>query len=144
MSRSADSRCQRRCRVPSAVKSSVAPIYLFACLILGGSAQGIWQNMLLQLIGLGIIAWAAASGDAPLPKAARTLLLILIAGLAILILQLVPLPPSLWAHGLRARLAADYAILGQPLPWLPISLTPYATLNSLLGLIPPLAVFLAI
>ena len=67
--------------MPSAVKSAVAPAYLFACLLLGGSAQGIWQNMLLQLVGLAIIAWAAASGDEPLPKAARTLLLILVAGL---------------------------------------------------------------
>ena len=39
----------------------VAPLYLFACLILGGSAQGIWQNMLLQLAGVGLIAWTAAS-----------------------------------------------------------------------------------
>ena len=60
--------------MPSAVKSLVAPVYLLACLILGGSAQGIWQNMLLQLAGLAIIAWAAAAGDNPLPKAARTLL----------------------------------------------------------------------
>ena len=33
---------------------------------------------------------------------------------------------------------------GQPMPWLPVSLTPYATLNSLLGIISPLALFCAI
>ena len=130
--------------MPNAAKSSVAPLYLFACLILGGSAQGIWQNMLLQLTGLVIIAWAAVSGDDPLPKAARTLMLILIAGLAVVILQLVPLPSSLVAHSLRARLANDYTILGQSVPWLPISLTPYASLNTLLGIIPPVAVFCAV
>jgi O-antigen ligase len=130
--------------VPSAVKSLVAPVYLLACLILGGSAQGIWQNMLLQLAGLGIIAWAAAAGDDPLPRAARTLLLILVAGLVVVVLQLIPLPASVWADGLRARIAADYGLLGQPAPWLPISMTPYAALDSLLGVIPPLAVFCAI
>jgi O-antigen ligase len=130
--------------VPNAAKSSVAPLYLFACLILGGSAQGIWQNMLLQLTGLAIIAWAAVSGDQPLLKAARTLMLILIAGLVVVILQLVPLPSSLFSHGLRARLANDYTVFGQPVPWLPISLTPYASLNSVLGIIPPLAVFCAV
>jgi len=130
--------------VPNAVKSSVAPAYLFACLILGGSAQGIWHNAVLQLAGLAIIAWAAATGDEPLPKAARVLLLILVAGLAVVILQLVPLPASLWAHGLRARVAEGYALLGQPVPPLPISLTPYASLGTLLGIIPPLAVFCAI
>jgi O-antigen ligase len=130
--------------VPNAAKSSVAPIYLFACLILGGSAQGVWQNMLLQLAGLGIIAWAAAAGDDPLPKAARALFLILIAGVAVVLLQLIPLPASLWAHGPRGRIVGGYAILGQPTPWLPISLTPYETLNSLLSVIPPLALFCAI
>src|SRR5438309_6112031 len=112
ISPSAALRSQRRCPVPSAVKSLVAPVYLLACLILGGSAQGIWQNMLLQLAGLGIIGWAAATGDDPLPKAAKSLFLILIAGLAVVVLQLVPLPPAIWAHGLRARLAAGFALLG--------------------------------
>lgn len=129
--------------VPSAAKSAVAPAYLLACLILGGSAQGIWQNMLLQLLGLGIIAWAAATaGDEPLPKSARTLLLILMAGLAIVALQLIPLPPT--STGLRGRVADDYALLGHAAPWLPISLSPYATLDNLLGIIPPLAVVCAI
>jgi len=86
--------------VPSAARSAVAPVYLLACLLLGGSAQGIWQNALLQLAGLAIIAWAAVVGDEPLPKPARNLLLILVAGLAVVALQLVPMPHSLWAHGL--------------------------------------------
>src|SRR4051794_14015029 len=143
-SRLAALRSPRRCPVPSAVKSLVAPVYLLACLILGGSAQGIWQNMVLQLAGLGIIAWTAAAGDDPLPKAGKALFLILMAGIAVVVLQLVPLPPDIWAHGLRARIAEGYALLGQPVPWLPFSLTPYAPLNSLLGIIPPLALFCAI
>jgi O-antigen ligase len=130
--------------VPNAAKSSVAPIYLFACLILGGSAQGIWQNALLELVGLAIIAWAAASDEQPLPNSARVLLLILVAGLAVVVLQLIPLPASLWAHGMRARIAEGYGLLGQPIPALPISLTPYNSLNSLLGVIPALALFCAI
>ena len=39
--------------MPRTAKSFVAPAYLLACLILGGSAQGVWQNMVLQLLGLG-------------------------------------------------------------------------------------------
>jgi len=130
--------------VPSLVKSSVAPAYLLACLILGGSAQGIWQNTLLQLAGLGIIAWAAATGDEPLPKSAQALMLILIAAFVIVVLQLIPLPASLWAHGLRMRIAEGYSLLGRPVPSLPLSLTPYASLSTLLAIIPPLAVFCAI
>jgi O-antigen ligase len=130
--------------VPSLVKSSVAPAYLLACLILGGSAQGIWQNTLLQLAGLGIIAWAAATGDDPLPKSAQALMLILIAAFVIVVLQLIPLPASLWAHGIRMRIAEGYSLLGRPVPSLPLSLTPYASLSTLLAIIPPLAVFCAI
>ena len=130
--------------MPSLVKSSVAPAYLLACLILGGSAQGIWQNTLLQLAGLGIIAWAAATGDEPLPKSAQALMLILIAAFVIVVLQLIPLPASLWAHGLRMRIAEGYSLLGRPVPSLPLSLTPYASLSTLLAIIPPLAMFCAI
>ena len=130
--------------MPSLVKSSVAPAYLLACLILGGSAQGIWQNTLLQLAGLGIIAWAAATGDEPLPKSAQALMLILIAAFVVVVLQLIPLPTSLWAHGLRMRIAEGYSLLGRPVPSLPLSLTPYASLSTLLAIIPPLAMFCAI
>ena len=130
--------------MPSLVKSSVAPAYLLACLILGGSAQGIWQNTLLQLAGLGIIAWAAATGDDQLPKSAQALMLILIAAFVVVVLQLIPLPASLWAHGLRMRIAEGYSLLGRPVPSLPLSLTPYASLSTLLAIIPPLAMFCAI
>jgi O-antigen ligase len=118
---------------------------LFACLILGGSAQGIWQNALLQLVGLGIIAWAAAApAEEPLPARTRPLLLLFGAAVLIVVLQLVPLPPSLWAHGSRVRIAEGYQILGRPVPSLPISLTPYESLSTLLCLIPPLAMFCAV
>ena len=131
--------------MPSAARSAVAPLYLFACLLLGGSAQGIWGNMLLQLAGVAIIAWAAAApADAPLPRAAKAILLLAIVAIAVVVLQSVPLPPSFWAHGARARIVEGYQLLDLPVPALPISLTPYASLSALLGLIPPLAVFCSI
>lgn len=131
--------------MPSLARSAVAPLYLFACLILGGSAQGVWQNMVLQLFGVVIIAWAAAARtEGPMPRSARLLLLIVILAIAIVALQEVPLPPAIWAHGSRARIAEGYQLLGAPLPPLPLSLTPYGSLNSLLGIIPPLAISTAI
>ena len=131
--------------MPNAARSAVAPLYLFACLLLGGSAQSIWGNMLLQLAGVAIIAWAAvAPADAPLPRAAKALLLLAIVAVAVVALQAVPLPPSFWAHGARARIAEGYQLLGVPVPSLPVSLTPYASLSELLCLIPPLAIFCAI
>jgi O-antigen ligase len=128
------------------VRESVAPLYLFLCLILGGSAQGIWANMLLQLIGIAIIAWAAVGGAGePLVPAARRLLVLAMIAIAVVALQLIPLPASVWAHvGGRQAFAADYALLGLQTPAFPISLTPYRSLDSLLGLIPPLAIICAI
>ncbi|HKP33532.1 MAG TPA: hypothetical protein VJT70_01965, partial [Sphingomicrobium sp.] len=131
--------------MPSATRSAVAPLYLLACLLLGGSAQGIWQNALLQVAGLVIIAWAAAFPPVEaLPREARPLLLLAMAAVAVVAVQAVPLPPSFWAHGARARIAEGYELLGQAPPSLPVSLTPYASLAALLCMIPPLAMFCAI
>ena len=125
-------------------RSAVAPLYLFACLLLGGSAQGIWQNAVLQLGGIVLIAWAAATGTPePMPRRAKALLLLAIAAIAIVALQLVPLPQSLWPQLGRARIAEGYQLLGQPVPRLPLSLTPAASMSTLLCIIPPLALFCA-
>jgi len=131
--------------VISRARVLVAPCYLFACLIIGGSGQGIWQNMVLEFVGVGLIAWAAAqaTGDA-LVSPARQALLIAILGIAVVALQLIPLPASLWPHlGARAPIADGYRALGLAVPPEPLSLTPYQSLDSLLGLIPPLAIFCA-
>ena len=132
--------------MPRTLHQAVAPLYLLMCLVLGGSAQGIWGNMLLQLAGVGIIAWAAAAPrDEPLPRPARQLLWILIIALAVVAIQLVPLPASLWPHlGGRQEIAEGYRLLGLATPALPLSLAPYETLATLLTLIPPIALFCAI
>ena len=122
-----------------------APAYLVACLILGGSAQGVWQNMILQLAGIVILAWAAvATTENELTQPARQLLVLGLVVLAFVVLQLVPLPRMLWATGPRAAIGADFAAVAIPLPGMSLSVVPAATLTSLLGAIPPLALFCAI
>lgn len=129
----------------SGARAAVAPLYLLACLLFGGSAQGVWQNALLQIVGLAIIAWAAAWPPAGVfSRSARPGLWLAFAAIVVVALQCIPLPPSIWAHGARQPTAAGYALLGQPIPNLPLSLTPYKSLSSLLSLIPPLAIFCAI
>ena len=132
--------------MPKPILKAVAPLYLFLCLLLGGSAQGVWGNMVLQLLGVALLAWAAiARAPEPMPRPARHLLWLFLAGIAIVAVQFIPLPASLWTSlGGRGDLAAEYAALGLEPPSLPISLTPYAGLDSLLSLIPPLALALAI
>ena len=127
-------------------RTLVAPAYLLACLLLGGSAQGIWQNMLLQLAGIAIIAWAAMDrGTGTLPKRGRQMFLLAVIALALIAIQLIPLPPGFWATlGPRARVAEGFSALGVAVPPEPLSLTPAATLDCVLKLIPPLALFCAI
>jgi len=130
----------------SRYREAVAPAYLFLCLLLGGSAQGIWENMVLQLLGLAIIAWAAWLGAGHrVAQPARHLLLIALAAIALVALQMVPWPPAIWTRlGGREVIAEGYRILGMGAPWLPISVTPDRSLDALLWLIPPLALLVAI
>lgn len=126
----------------SSLREAVIPAYLFLCLVMGGSAQGIWFNAALQLLAVVIIAWALI---APLQRQAsvstKRLLSIVVLALLVAALHLVPLPPALWSS-LPGRdvVITGFAILGEPLPWLPVSLTPSDTLATLLRLLPPLAI----
>lgn len=128
------------------LRHSVAPFYLLLCLLLGGSAQGIWANMILQLLGILILAWAALDRRLEeLPRPARQLLGIAILGIGLVALQLLPLSDRIWSHlpG-RRPIAGDFQLLGMNHVVLPLALTPSGTLTSMLSLIPPLAVFAAI
>jgi O-antigen ligase len=130
----------------SVARQLVIPLYLFLCLLLGGSAQGIWAKMLLQLIGVGIITWALAERPAEkISPAARQMLWLGGAAIALVLLYLVPLPPAVWTElGGREAFAEGFRILGIPLPAMPVSLAPYRSIDALLSAIPPLAVFVGI
>jgi O-antigen ligase len=122
-------------------------LFLALCLLLGGgSGGGYWANVALQLLAIPLIAWGlVARRSAPLSSSARQLLLL--AGLALLLVlaQLVPLPPSIWTNlGGREDIVRGFEMLGQPLPWLPISLAPHRTVASALWALPALAVLFGI
>lgn len=127
------------------VRAFVAPAYLVACLVLGGSTQGIWQNMLLQLAGLAIIAWAALdTGGEPIAPAANQLLLLVIAFVVVVLLQTIPLPASAWVHlGPRERVAEGFHVLRLSPPSEPLSLSPASSLATLFAIIPSLALLCA-
>ena len=124
----------------------VVPAYLLLCLVLGGaSAAGLWANAFLQLLAIPILLWAYVDAEkVPVARAGRQLLMLAAAAVLVAIVQLVPLPPAVWANlpG-REPVAEAFRLLGQPLPWLPVSLAPYQTLMALLWLLPALAVLLA-
>ena len=126
---------------------AVIPAYLVLCLLLGGaSAAGFWANMVLQLVAVPILFWSViAERSAPIPTPGRQLLALLLLAVAVILAQLVPLPPSLWtALPGRGSVAEGFQLLGEPLPWMPISLSPYRTIASALWLLPAAAVLMGI
>lgn len=120
------------------------PGYLLLCLLLGGSQRDIWPNAVLQLLAVLLIGFAVLrDAPEPLTRASKQLLTLILAGFVIVLLQVVPLPPGLWSNlpG-RAGLHDSYDLLGGPLPWLPVSLAPYSTVDSLTWCLPPLAILI--
>lgn len=128
------------------LRSAIVPLFLLACLLLGGSTRSVWPNMALQLSAIAILAWVAlASPRAQSGLPGRSLAYLCYATVALVLLQLIPLPPAVWrALPGRETIALGYELLGQPLPWLPLSLAPYDTMDSALWLLPPMAIISAI
>ena len=125
-------------------KEMILPAYLLLCLLAGGSSQAIWGNALLQLLAVAILGWAMLAPDPqPASLAGRRLLQIVAAAVGLLLVQLIPLPPAVWtALPGRALVGQGFEMLGMPLPWLPISLSPVDTLTAALTLLPPLALLI--
>ncbi|HJS41460.1 MAG TPA: O-antigen ligase family protein [Sphingomicrobium sp.] len=129
----------------SRARQAILPGYVLLCLLIGGSAQGMWGNAILQLGAIALLAWAALTREPQsIARAGRWLLGIVGALLILFVVQLIPLPPDLWVvlPG-RAQFAEGFSMLGMPPPWLPISQSPYDTATTAMTLLPPLAVLVA-
>jgi O-antigen ligase len=110
-----------------------------------GGGQGGLGDLLAQLLGSGLlamVAWGVWRGslrwDGP-----KWILALPALALGLPILQLLPLPESLWAlGGARAELLAQLRSAGI-VPWHRMSLDPMATEYALYSLVPATALFLA-
>jgi O-antigen ligase len=120
-------------------------VIVLAMLFGAGGIQS-WSDAVVQLAALPLLAWALFRlNPSQLGRGGQWAIVLLCAILALPLLQLIPLPPSLWS-GLpgRREFASGYEAAGMALPWLPISLDPPATRLGLLSLLPATAIFLAI
>lgn len=120
--------------------------YLVLVLVLGGaSAAGFIGNAVLQVIGAAIIGWCIAVPDAAGSRMRTGLHPLGIAMLVLVGIQFLPLPPFVWA-ALPGRdvVANGYLLLGQPLPWQPLSLSPWSSLAVIVWWIPAVALGLAL
>ena len=128
------------------VNSIIVAAYLLLCILLGGSAQGIWTNLALQLFGIALVAWAAIAAEPAEEGPTPTMLYLLLgfAGLFVL-LQLIPMPATMWTElPNRSDLADGLAVISGAPPPLPISETPYRSVMTLFAVIPSLALFVAV
>lgn len=111
----------------------------------GGSAFSPLQRTIVELAGVVVLGWFFVRGWRVPRTRPITVALILIAALVMLmILQTIPLPPGLW-RALPGRIAvADVLdVVDGQATWLPLSLDPASTRETLCFLIAPVAMFVA-
>ncbi len=119
-------------------------LILLALILGGGTQSGFLPDVILQTVAIPVLILALwhALRKSPGPHA-KWALIFCFALFLVPILQLIPLPPSLWTMlpG-HAEIVAVIKLTGQSLPWLPLSVSPQATWLSMASLLPPVAVFL--
>lgn len=119
---------------------------LLASLLLGGGTRGgFLADAVLQLLCIPFLlaaVWSLRSAIFPDPL--RWIAAFWAAVFVLLAAQLIALPPIVWSSvAARADVLASFSLTGRPVTWLPLSVSPQATLFGLLSLLPPLAVFAA-
>ncbi len=120
-----------------------AGVLVLSLVLGGGTRNGFLADTLLQASALPLlilVLWQAPS--LMTNKATRWAVLVGVIVALIPLLQLIPLPPSLWTQlPQRDQLQEIYNLVNVETPWMGISVEPDATWLSLLSLIPPLAIF---
>jgi O-antigen ligase len=121
-------------------------IFLGAVMFFGGASRADVQSLpLVRLAAVVMIAAALMQIDRDQWRDIRLPIFFLLAVAAIIAIQLIPLPPRLWAS-LPGRSVYMEAMrtAGIDGGWRPLSLTPDLTLNALLAVLPPIAAVFAL
>ncbi|MFC4292490.1 O-antigen ligase family protein [Sphingorhabdus arenilitoris] len=106
----------------------------------GSSRDDIQSLVILRPLSVLFAAYALSVADYSSWKGRLFPVYLILALVALMILQLVPLPPSVWAQFPGRKIFADIADLaGMAQPWRPLTLSPSRTVNSLMSLFVPLA-----
>lgn len=135
-------------RRPAFARPSLA-LVLFACIlfvlwIAGGSSRAdAMGQAVTRFAAWGALIAVLLAGARPRFDRDRAVWILLAAIVAVPLIQLIPLPPSIWqALPGRALLHEAVATTGQAGSWRPIALVPGATLNAASSLVVPLVVLI--
>jgi len=116
-------------------------LFLFAALFVAGGASRAEEPrqivaQLACIVALAATAWRLEMPASRLPSLWRRIGL---GAYFLLIAQLIPLPPSLWAILPGHRVYSDIAAATGTVGWRPLTLTPDTTLSALFALLAPTA-----
>ena len=120
-------------------------VVIVASLFLGGGTRGGYlSDAILQLLSIPLLVaslWRLS--EVPLTKDTRRALFFCLAIAVLPLVQLIPLPPWLWTALPNRQLEVEtFQLVGETVPWMPISVSPRGTWLSALSLLPPIAIFL--
>ena len=121
-------------------------LFLAIVLFFGGASRAdVISQPVVQLASIVMLVIGLLQVDRAGWRQVRPAALFFLAVALVIAVQLVPLAPGVWETlpG-RSHYVEPLALAGVPPTWRPISLTPDLTLNSLLAVLPPLAVVMAI
>lgn len=121
-------------------------LFLAVVICFGGASRAdVLSQAVVRVAAIAFIALSVIQLDGQNWRQIRLPVLFLIGIAAVIAIQLIPLPPALWSSLPGRQLYVRGLELGGIAPvWRPISLTPDLTLNSLLAVLPPLALALAL
>lgn len=134
----------RSSRLPAPSMPLVLLIVLLGTLWLTGGASR--ADALGQVIVRGVcwvlLVVAILFGSRPQLVEAKPVLLLIASAIALVLLQLVPLPPDLWQVLPGRTLFAQAAVAsGQSQPWRPLAIVPGAAINAAGSLIVPMVTY---
>lgn len=121
-------------------------LFLVLCWFAGGASRGDVPGQILVRGGAwGVLVAASLWMPRPAWRTVRPAAAFLLIALALVLLQLIPLPPIVWQSlpG-RAMLADAATASGQPQPWRPWAIVPGVTINAGASLVVPAAVLVLI
>lgn len=122
-----------------------AQILVAAAIVLGGggSSSPLWELALQLVFAAAVLALAVAGCGRALTPSSAGIAIIAAIAVGLPLLQLVPLPASLWQSlpGRDGEVAA-LQLLGADSRWMPWTQTPSRTLASLIAILPPVILML--
>lgn len=136
----------RRGQAFSAIFYLTAGTFVLSIMFGGGTHSGFFGDVFLQLVSLPLLWMAVVKLIGAHGRSHLRWIFAFVAAVVVLpLVQLAPLPSSIWSllPG-RGIVTETFSLLGLTPPPLPLTLSPTATWLCFLGLLPPIAIFLGV